>query len=147
MPQNNLFSLTFPEGWKETSVYSFEGPEENGLKHNIVACVVPDIDKKEDVARYAKDLLQESTSELPNFEMINEDQIATADGLPVYRAVYKYSPVENVVLYQKQYYLIKDRKCYIFTGTFTRKTMRTIGRSFDTVVDSLVTYNDKNIPQ
>jgi hypothetical protein len=36
MQTNNLLQLTFPNGWKESTVYTFEGTHDSGVQHNQV---------------------------------------------------------------------------------------------------------------
>jgi hypothetical protein len=39
MPNNNLFQRTFPDGWKETTVYTFEGTHDSGVQNNLVLVI------------------------------------------------------------------------------------------------------------
>jgi hypothetical protein len=63
------------------------------------------------------------------------------DGTPALEIVYKYVPGENCILYQKQFYFIKAGKAYLFTGTFSKKTLKTIAYDFDAIVASFLILN------
>ena len=44
---NNLFQLTIPDtDWKETTTYTFEGPNDSGVQHNLVLVILNDVPKK-----------------------------------------------------------------------------------------------------
>jgi hypothetical protein len=143
MPKNNQFTLRFPEGWKETTVYSFEGPHDSGVQHNLVATATP-IDKKADLVAFAKQQLEVSTQALPAFEMISEQGVTLPSGLPAYIVVYRYSPAENVTYFQKQYFVKAEQKAFIFTSTFSKKTLKTIAKEVDHIVASFGTVQDND---
>ena len=76
-------------------------------------------------------------------EMLAEKETALADTTAACLAVYKYTPAHGVTYYQKQYYVIKNSQGFIFTGTFTKKTLRTVANEMDQIVLSLLSYNLK----
>lgn len=131
---NNQFRISLPDTWKETTVYTFEGPHDSGVQHNLVLSIVPDIKKDTELKRFAKDLLLVSAEALPGFEMINEEEKTTPSGMPIYVAVYKYSPSDELTYYQKQYFMIREGKGYVFTSTFSKKTLQTIANEVDEIV-------------
>jgi hypothetical protein len=136
---NNIFQLTFPEGWRETTVHTFEGPHDNGLQHNLVLTIVPGLEKDATLEGFAKNQLVVSTEVLPAFEMLSEGEKQTPAGEKRYEAVYRYSPSDELTYYQKQYFLIRERRGYIFSSTFSKKTLKTIANMVDQIVDSLQT--------
>lgn len=136
---NNLFQLTFPEGWKETTVYTFEGPHDSGVQHNLVLMIDPFLLKGTSLIDYAHAQLSGPKQVMPGFEMLGEVEKKLPDGTPALEVVYKYVPAENIILYQKQFYFIKGEKALVFTGTFSKKTLKTIAYDFDKIVASFVT--------
>jgi hypothetical protein len=58
------------------------------------------------------------------------------DGTPEYEIVYKYVPAENVILFQKQIYMRKEEKAFVFTATFSKKTLATLGNQIDSIIAS-----------
>jgi hypothetical protein len=135
---NHLFQLTFPdEGWKETTVYTFEGPHDSGVQHNLVLVIDPFIKKETDIKEYAQAQLAGPKQVMPGFEMINEQEKKMPDGTPAYEIVYKYIPAENVALFQKQIYMRKEDKAFVFTATFSKKTLATMGDQIDSIIASI----------
>jgi hypothetical protein len=137
MPTNTLFQLSFPDGWEETTVFTYNGPFDSGVQHNLVLSIVSGQDKEMDVKTFAKGCLKASSVSLPGFEMINETEGNHPLGVPMYIVVYKYSPSDQVSYFQKQYYLMINGKAYIFTATFSKKTLKSMATVVDQVVGSL----------
>lgn len=138
MPTNNQFQLTFPDGWEEITVYTYKGPDDSGVQHNIVLTINPNLDSKTELADFVQAQLEGSTASLPAFEMLGEETVPHDAGVAMCEVVYRYKPADEVTCYQKQYYLIIDGKGYIFTSTFSKKTLRTIAHEVDAIVRSLL---------
>jgi hypothetical protein len=133
---NNLFQLTFPDGWKETTVYTFEGPLDSGVQHNLVLIVDTTIDKKTTLAEYVQLQLATSKEALPGFEMLKEGDRELESGMRGYEIAYKYTPNDGQSLYQKQLYCIMAGKAYTFTSTYSKKTLQTVAYDVDKIIQS-----------
>lgn len=133
---NNLFQLSFPDEWKETSVYTFEGPNDSGVQHNLVLVIDPYVKKDISLQEYAQKQIAGPRNVMPGFEIVNEQEKTMPDGTPAYEIVYKYIPADNVVLFQKQIYISGDKKVFIFTATFSKKTLATLGYMIDSIIAS-----------
>lgn len=137
---NNIFQLTFPDGWKETTVYTFEGPHDSGVQHNLVLMIDPFINKDTELKNYAHAQLDSSKQVLPGFEMLGEVDKKLPDGTLAFEVSYKYVPAENISLYQKQVYCIKENKAFVFTATYSEKTMQTIANDVDNIIASFLLF-------
>ena len=133
---NNLFQLDFPDAWKETTVYTFEGPYDSGVQHNLAVVVDPFILKDMTVEEYARRQIEGPRSVMPGFDLVSEKEKKLPDGTPVYEIVYRYVPAENVELFQKQMFIKRDGKAFVFTATFTKKTLATVGSEVDKIIAS-----------
>ncbi|MBN1578803.1 MAG: DcrB-related protein [Chitinispirillaceae bacterium] len=138
MNTNNLFQLTFPDSdWKETTTYTFEGPNDSGVQHNLVLAIMDDFPKNVELKDWAKAQCDVSTHLLPGFEYVEEKENTLPSGVKTYEIVYKYIPADEVILFQKQWYMFIDEKAYIFTSTFSKKTLNTILNDVARIVASL----------
>lgn len=138
MSTNHHFSLTFPAtDWKETTTYTFEGPNDSGVQHNLVLVILDSIPKNAQLGEYAKAQCDMSTHMLPGFEYIEEKENELPSGVSTYEIIYKYIPADGVVLFQKQWYMFIDKKAYVFTSTFSKKTLSTIANDVAEIVASL----------
>jgi hypothetical protein len=134
---NHLFQLTFPDGWKETTVYTFEGPYDSGIQHNLVLSLLPKFPDNVTLPQYVKSQLEESASALPGFELISEKEIHHSESAGGYETVFRYQPSDDVRYIQKQWYFIFKENVYLFTATFNKKTLKTIGKEIEGVILSL----------
>jgi hypothetical protein len=133
---NNVFRLSLPDGWEENTVYTFQGPLDSGVQHNIVLMIDRTIGRKTGLAEYVRRQMATSKDALPEFEMINEGEKTLPSGLPAREVVYKYVPPGRNVLFQKQLYTIAEGAAYVFTSTFSRKTLATIAHDVDRIIAS-----------
>jgi hypothetical protein len=132
---NNLFQISLPEGWEDKTIFTFQGPLDSGVQHNVVLLVDNTVGKTE-LAEYVKRQMATSKEALPGFEMINEGEKELPSGIKAYEVIYKYMPSDQQALYQKQLYMILDGKAYAFTSTFSKKTLQTIANEVDRIIES-----------
>lgn len=135
---NNQFSLNLPEGWSDTTVFTFQGPNDSGVQHNLILVIDPAVEKEIEAATYAKQQLENSKLVLPGFEMISEKEKTMHSDMPVYEIVYKYIPADEVIIFQKQVFMIIGGKGYSFTSSFSKKTLKTIANEVDEIIASFV---------
>ncbi len=140
---NNQFVLNFPENWKESTVYTFEGPEDSGVQHNLVLMIERDIDKKADLEAYVASRIEHLGQALPSFELLSKKASLISESQAV-EIVYTYTP-GTIQLFQKQYYIHKVPAIFLFTATFIKKTLRTLEPEIDAIVHSLNTIDEKNV--
>jgi hypothetical protein len=133
---NHLFQINLPDDWEDITAFTFKGPIDNGVQHNIVLTIDDPIDKKCTLEEYVKQQMATSKLLLPGFEMIKEGENILLSGVPVYEVVYKYVPSDEQVLFQKQVFLIYEGKAYTFTSTFSKKTLKTIAHDVDKIIAS-----------
>lgn len=138
MAINNLFQLSLPDGWKETTVHTFQGPHDGGVQHNLVLVIDPDVPKKTDLKEYARQQSGVTKETLPGFALIKENETTMPNGVHAFEIVYKYVPGEGIELFQKQVFMIIEGKGYIFSATFSKKTLQTIANEVDEIIKSMV---------
>ena len=142
---NNLFKLSFPDGWKETTVHTFEGPFDSGVQHNLVMTVLPALQADVKLGTFAKFQTETSAGMLPGFEMVSEKEVAFFNGIPGYEVCYTYRPTDEIVFHQKQWYFAIKDKVYLVTATFNKKTMKTIAQEVEQIIRSLKTDVDSKM--
>ena len=138
MTTNNLFQLNLPEQWKETTIHTFQGPHDSGVQHNLVLVIDPEVPKKTDLKEYARKQSGTTKEVLPGYALISENEKTMPSGLPAFEIVYKYVPADGIELFQKQVFIIVEGKGYIFSATFSKKTLQTIAYEVDEIIKSLV---------
>lgn len=133
--------MDLPDDWEDQTVFTFKGPEENGIQHNLVLIVDNDPDNisLQDYARLRLDSIKET---LPGFELMGDQEKIMKSGLNAYEIIYKWSPSDDKIIFQKQVYIIMNNKAYNFTASFSKKTIKTIGIKVDEIIDSFTPQGD-----
>jgi len=137
-----LYNITFPDGWEDQTVYTFKGPDDSGVQHNLVLIIDNEVGGV-NLNTYAKLRLDSIKGNLPGFELLGEREKSLKSGVPAYEIVYKWAPGDDKMLFQKQVFMIIDGKAYNFTSSFSKKTIKTIGAQVDEIIDSFAPISEK----
>ena len=135
---NNRFALHVPETWEDKTVYTFEGPEEDGIRHNIWVTIENNVEVP-DLERYAQMNIQATENELQGYRELKQGPLTLTNRQPAYEHVYRWSPVENREVYQRVMYVLKNNTGYILTSTFSKKTWKILGSEIDRIFRSFTT--------
>lgn len=127
--------LALPPDWVDETVYTFKGPDDSGVQHNLVL-MIDNESKPDDITVYAKERIRTLEQTLSGFELLNEQPRKLKSGFGAYEAIYKWIPTEGKIIFQKQVYLIAYGVAYNFTASFSKKTLQTIGIEVDAIIDS-----------
>ena len=138
MNKNNQFSLTLPGSWQDQTLFTYHGPLENGVQHNLIISIDTKIPKKMDITTYAYKQLESSRIELPGFVILKEGEKILANGRVGFEVVYRYRASDEVAIYQKQFFLFMETKGYCFTASFSKKTLKTIANDVDAMIESFI---------
>jgi hypothetical protein len=133
--ENLRFKVDLPKGWKDTTVYTYQGPDDSGVQHNITLVV----DRKPaapDLKTYAAERRSQLLATLQGIDILKEEERTMESGYPAYELVYKWIPVEGTVVYQKVLFMLVGRVVCTFSGNFSKKTIKTIGVEFDRIAAS-----------
>ncbi len=132
---NNQFRIDLPDDWADKSAYSFMGPEENGVQHLLTLTIDREIED-DDLTEFAQARIEILRGSLQGMEILKEDERTLENGIPVYEMACRWIPVDGTVLFQKYYYLIVDGAGYTFTGTFSKRTLKTVGVVVERMINS-----------
>ena len=135
---NNKFTLQFTEAWEDKTVYTFEGPEEDGIRHNIWVTIENKVDVP-DLERYAQMNIQAVENELQGYHSLKQGPLELKNHHLAFEHVYRWSPLENREVYQRVMYVLKNNTGYILTATFSKKTWKILGSEIDRIFKSFTT--------
>lgn len=133
---NNIFRINLPEAWEDRTVFTYFGPYDSGIQHNLTVAVDPKPKEKKDLTQYVRSQIRNNESNFPGFTMIAEREKQLPSGFPAYEIVYKYCPAAGKVIFQKQIFILAENKGYILTASFSKKTMNTIAKVVDEMIAS-----------
>lgn len=141
---NNIFALSFPEGWNESTVYTFDGPVENGVTQNLVLTIDRTVDKTLELQSYVNSQIENLRQSLPGYELLQQKKALVA-GCNAMIVVYKYIPADNCSYFQKQHYVHNGNSLYIFTSTYSEKTLKTVSSQIDAIIENVVFFDERTI--
>jgi hypothetical protein len=129
------FQITLPNGWEDETIFSYKGPDDSGVQHRITLV----IDRATDAAspeEFARPRIDTVMATLQGAEILKEEPKELASGIPGYEVVYKWIPVGSAARFVRNVYLLADGAGYTFSGTFSKKTLKTIGVEMDRMIES-----------
>lgn len=132
---NNRFALNLPADWHDQSIYRYEGPDQDGVKHHINVVLDADV-KSGELLQYAELQLQALQTELRSFTLLKRGEVQLANGLPAYELVYLWVPMPDKELIQQIYLVLAGGRGYILTASFSPMTWSTLGPQVEQVLRS-----------
>ncbi|MDH3889919.1 MAG: DUF1795 domain-containing protein [candidate division Zixibacteria bacterium] len=134
---NNGFKIDLPDGWEDQTIHYFMGPEESGLQH-ILSLQVDTQPSSNDLEEYARDRVEQMLESIPDAEVLKEEEKQLPSGAQAYEVVYKWAPSEDKVVFQKLVFVQHSKTMYNFNGTFTKKTIKTLGVEVDRMIQAFI---------
>ena len=136
------FTLLPPDGWEDQTVYTFKGPDDSGRQHFVTLTIDPS-PGSDDVAEFARVRIDATLTTLQGAETLKDEPKDLPSGNPAYECVYKWIPVDGMVRFVKIIFLLIGGRGYTFSGTFSRKTIKTIALEMDQMVNSFTPMPSK----
>lgn len=118
------------EDWQDKTIYTIAGPVTDGIQHNIIISLNPDVGT-DSLRDYADWNIASVTNELKGCRLLLQKPVTLANGRPAYKAVFCWFPTENLRIYQEQIYVLAGTTGYNLTASFTRKTRKILGPSVE----------------
>jgi hypothetical protein len=132
---NNRFSMKVPPDWEDCSYYRFEGPIEDGVKHNIIVTIENNVEVPS-LQQYAELNIRAVETELQGYQELKRGQLTLDNRIPAYELVYKWTPVKDAQVYQRVIYILINKTGYILTSTYSKKTWKILGPEINKILMS-----------
>ena len=132
---NNRFSMKFPPEWEDRSYYRFEGPVEDGVKHNIIVTIENNVEVPS-LEQYADLNIKAVETELQGYQELKRGPVTLDNRVPAYELVYKWTPVKDRQVYQRVIYILINKTGYILTASFSKKTWKMLGPAVNKILMS-----------
>lgn len=132
------FSKNLPGGWSDQSVFTFQGPEEDGQPHYLTLLV----------DRRAGDVeLEEYAEEHIDMEIEAQSGLTVLAGgvksLPgekkIYQVTYKWIGSDEKPVIRKQVFFVENDAAFQLSINFTKRSVKLLGNQVDQIIQSLVT--------
>jgi hypothetical protein len=135
---NNKFALQVPASWQDKTVYTFEGPEEDGIRHNIWVTIENNVEVP-GLEQYAQMNIEAAENALQGYRELKRGPLKLDNRQPAYELVYRWSPVADKEVYQRVMYVLNNKTGYTLTSTFSKKTWKMLGSEIDKILKSFTT--------
>jgi hypothetical protein len=122
----NSFTLNLLDGWQDKTIYTLTGPVEDGIQHNVIINVEPDV-SFDKVVDYADWQIMSLEEQLKGCRLLKKDKIKLTNGMEAYQAIFSWYPTDTLHVYQYQIFILVNKTGYKLTATFTKKTFKTLG--------------------
>lgn len=132
---NNRFTLEIPQEWEDHSIYRFDGPINDGIKHNIIITIENNVEVP-NLQHYVEMNIKTLKMGLQGYIELKQAPFILNNGISAYELVYKWIPVDNREVYQKVIYILINKTGYILSATFSKKTWKTMGPEVDKILKS-----------
>lgn len=132
---NNQFSFNLKPEWRDTTVFTFAGPVEDGIRHDIIITVENPVEIA-DLDHYSDAKVRELESSLQGYTQLKRGDLFLKDGTPAHEIVFKWYPVENRRIYQRMVYVMGNNIAYNITTSFSKKTWKMLGHVVGEMVNS-----------
>jgi hypothetical protein len=134
---NNLFYISLSNDWADQTCHTFTGPDIDNFRHNLIVTCETKIDKTHNLESLARIRIEHLRQNLQGIEILkSEEKKLPSSGRTAFEVVYKYTPDRGSTIYQKQVYILDNKKLFTFTASFLKETLGTIGSQVDEIVDS-----------
>jgi hypothetical protein len=132
---NNRFVLKVPSDWEDRSYYRFEGPIEDGVKHNIIVIIENNVEVPS-LQQYAELNMKAVETELQGYQELKRGPVTLDNQVSAYELVYKWTPVEDRQVYQRVIYILINKTGYVLTSTYSKKTWKILGSAINKILMS-----------
>ena len=141
----NEFTMNLYDDWKDKTIFTIAGPVSDGVQHNIIIMVDYDleVDNLRDFADWNISTLE---NELKGCRLLKQGEISLTNGLPAYKAVFRWYPTEELRIYQEQIFILVDKTGYKLTASFTKKTRKILGPQVERMMLSFQPIPSRAVP-
>ena len=129
------FYIDLPDSWEDKTIYTYMGPDDSGVQHILTLVVDEDVDGME-LSEFARERINAIKDSMSSITVLKDEPKELPGGRIVHEFVYKWTPVDDKIIFQKLVYLLINDAGYTFSGNFSKKTIKTIGLQVDQIIDS-----------
>ncbi len=132
------FSKNLPEGWQDQSVFTFQGPDEDGVSHFLTLMVDRGAGDAE-LEQYAEEHIDMELEALPGMTVLTGGVKTLPGEKRIYSVTYKWISSDDSVIIRKQVYSVNDGLGFMFSINFTKRSIKLLGNQVDQIIQSLIT--------
>jgi hypothetical protein len=131
------FRFDLPKGWRDQTVYHFQGPEIDGMPHTLILTIDRQLLEPE-ITRFSRTRIDPIVENLQGLEVLKDEEITLERGNPCYEFVYKWIPGEGVRLFHKYIFVIKDKMGFTASCSFSKRSYQMLNEQMKALVEKVL---------
>ena len=132
------FSKNLPEGWEDQSVFTFQGPNKDGVSHFLTLLVDRRAGDAE-LEEYAEEHIDMELEAIPSMTVLTSGVKTLPGEQRIYQVTYKIIASDESVIIRRQVYSVNDSTAFVFSINFTKRSVKLLGNQVDQIIQSLIT--------
>ncbi|MCP4684484.1 MAG: hypothetical protein GY867_03450 [bacterium] len=132
------FSKNLPDGWEDRSVFTFQGPESDGVAHFLILLVDRGAGDSE-LEEYAEEHIDMELEAMPDMKVLTGGVKTLPGEKQIYHVTYKMIAADDSVVIRRQVYSVEGGSGFVFSINFTKRSVKLLGNQVDQIIQSLVT--------
>lgn len=131
------FFFDLPKDWQDQTVYSFMGPEENGVQH-ILIMTVDRYPQSDNIDDYAISRISPMEGKFPGMEVLVDEEKTVNEDVPLYEYTFSWLPGGDLKFVEKYIFAFKEGCAFTFYIKFEKNTHKTVGNSIPKVIEAIL---------
>ena len=137
------FSKNLPKGWADQSVFTFQGPDEDGVPHFLTLFVDRTAGDAE-LEEYAEEHIDMELENVPGTTVLNGGVKTLPGEKQIYQVTYKIVTQDGQTVIRRQVFAVEDEIAFTFSINFTKRSVKLVGSQVDQIVQSFMTGESLN---
>ena len=131
------FRFKLPGGWEDQTVFSFRGPSEDDMEHNLLLVIDRHL-QYDDIEDYAVEKTMPLTESMPDLIVMKNEEVTVEGGNPCFEFVAKWIPSEDSTVIQKHVFVFSEGLGFHFSINFNKKTYKLLNLQLGQVIESIL---------
>lgn len=133
--------MTLLEGWEDQTIFVVKGPDADGVEHFVTIQVDPKLGRTS-IEKYGESQAAATLGALTNTELLKQGPFTLPGGAPAYELVFKWTPVEDQLIFRRLVYVERNKHAFIISGNFSEQSLTALGPQVDTMAATLMKYGE-----
>lgn len=134
---NHQFRISLPEGWEDTSIFTFMGPDTHGVRHMLNLTIEKNVGDHT-LDTFARERIQLTQYSIGSADTLKDAPRTLASGLPIYEWIYKTVPVDGKSLFHQQIYIVIDKRGYTFSAVYSKMSFKLLAGQVEQIIASFI---------
>jgi hypothetical protein len=133
--------MTLLEGWEDQTIFIVRGPDTDGTEHFLTVQIDPKLGRT-GIETYGETQAEATLKTLENVDLLKKGVLALPGGTTAYELVFKWTPLEDQVIFRRLLYVERRKNAFVIGGNFSEQSLASLGPQMDTMAATIMMYGD-----